>query len=189
MPRAYHNRAPVDEARFAEGDNPVVEALFSEMRRRGTVLDATLSVYVEMAGDHAANPKGPAPYCSPDLAERLTGEAWRDGVAISTGTDGFSAPADPWPALQDELVLLQDKAGMKSADVIRAATLIGAMTIRHRDEMGTVEAGKLANLVFTSQNPLLDVKAFKSVVLTVKRGAPYWRRDYRPAAVREAGSH
>jgi imidazolonepropionase-like amidohydrolase len=189
MPRAYHNRAPVDEARFAGGDNPAVEALFGDMRRRGTILDATLYVYQEMADDHAAHPKGPAPYCSAGLAERLTGEAYRDGVPISTGTDSFSAAADPWPALQDELVLLQDKAGMKSADVIRAATLVGAMTMGHQDEMGTVEAGKLANLVFTAQNPLIDVKAFKTVVLTVKRGAPYWRKDYRASPVRGEDSN
>jgi imidazolonepropionase-like amidohydrolase len=159
------------------------------MRRRGTILDATLHVYVEMADDHAAHPKGPAPYCSPGLAERLTNEAYRDGVQISAGTDGFSALADPWPALQDELVLLRDKAGMEPSDVVRAATLVGAMTIGHQGEMGTVEAGKLANLVFTAQNPLMDVRAFKSVVLTVKRGAPYWRRDFRFTPAPEEGSN
>ena len=49
--------------------------------------------------------------------------------------------------------------------------------------MGTLEPGKLANLVFTSKSPLTDVRAFRSVVLTVKRGALYWRRDYRPSPV------
>ena len=179
----------MDEAKLAGGDNVVMEALFGEMRARGTILDATLHVYQEMADDHAANPKGPAPYCSAGLAERLTGEAWRDGVPISAGTDGFSVPADPWPALQDELVLLQDKAGMKPADVVRAATLNGAMTLHHQDEMGTVEAGKLANLVFVSENPLTDARAFKTVVLTVKRGAPYWRKDFHWTPVREADSN
>jgi imidazolonepropionase-like amidohydrolase len=158
------------------------------MRRRGAILDATRYVYQEMADDHAAHPRGPAPYCSAGLAERLTNQAYRDGVPISAGTDGFSAPADPWPALQDELALLEDKAGMKSADVVRAATLTGAMTMGHQNEMGTVETGKLANLVFTSQNPLLGARAFRSVVLTVKRGVPYWRRDFRWTPVRGAGS-
>ena len=35
MPRAYHHRAGVDEARFRDGDNPVVQALFDQMRRQG----------------------------------------------------------------------------------------------------------------------------------------------------------
>jgi imidazolonepropionase-like amidohydrolase len=180
MPRAYHNRAPVDEARFAKGDNPAVESLFQAMKRRGTILDATLRVYVELGEEQAAHPKGPAPYCSADLAERLTHEAYRDGVAISAGTDGFSKAADPWPSLQNELELLQDKAGMKPVDVIRSATLIGAEAAGQAREMGTLEPGKLANLVFTAQNPLSGVKAYRTVVLTVKRGAPFWRKDYTP---------
>ena len=46
--------------------------------------------------------------------------------------------------------------------------------------MGTIAPGKLANLVFMTQDPLKDVRAFRSIVLTVKRGAQYWRKDYRP---------
>jgi imidazolonepropionase-like amidohydrolase len=182
MPRAYHNRAPVDAARFAHGDNPVVEGLFRDMKRRGTILDATLRVYVELGEQHAAHPKSPPPYCSADLAERLANEAYRDGVAISAGTDGFSGAADPWPSLQDELELLQDKAGMKPADVVRAATLVGAKAAGQAKDMGTLEPGKLANMVFTAQNPLSDVRAYRTVVLTVKRGADFWRKDYTPPA-------
>jgi imidazolonepropionase-like amidohydrolase len=179
MPRAYHNRAPVDEARVGEGDNPIIEGLFDEMRRRGTILDATLYVYGEMAAAHAAHPTGPAPYCREALAQRLTNQAYRDGVLISAGTDAFTKVADPWPSLLDELELLQDKAGMKPADVLHSATVVGAMTMHLQGEMGTLETGKLANMVFTRQDPTADVRALRSVVLTVKRGAPYWRKDYR----------
>ena len=181
MPRAYHDRAPVEEARFAKGDNPVVEGLLQDMKRRGTILDATVRIYVELAESHAAHPTGPAPYCSADLAERLTGEAYRDGVDISTGTDGFSKASDPWPSLQDELELLQNKAGMKPADVIRSATVVGAKAVGQEKDMGTVQPGKLADLVFTQKDPLKDVSAYRTVVLTVKRGAPFWRKDYVPA--------
>lgn len=178
VPRAYHDRAPVQAERFAGGPNPAVEAVMQEMKRRGTILDATLRVYAEMAAEHAAHPKGAAPYCDMQLAARLAGEAYRDGVSISTGTDSFSAPADPWPALQDELELLQDKAGMAPADVIRSATLVGAMTLHLQDEIGSIAPGKLANLVFTRQDPSKDVRALRTVVLTVKRGVRYWRAAY-----------
>ncbi len=185
MPLAYHHRAPVDATKFGAGENPVVQSLFESMRARGIILDATLLIYAEMAKDHAANPKGPAPYCSDPLAERLANQAWRDGVLISTGTDGFSPQSDPWPALQDELLLLQDKAGMPPPDVLRAATLTGAMTMHKQGEMGTIAPGKLANLVFTKDDPLKSAAAFKSVVLTVKRGAAYWRKDYPPVTAAE----
>jgi imidazolonepropionase-like amidohydrolase len=44
--------------------------------------------------------------------------------------------------------------------------------------MGTLAAGKLANLVIVSRNPLDDIKALREVVLTVKRGRAYPRSDY-----------
>jgi imidazolonepropionase-like amidohydrolase len=69
---------------------------------------------------------------------------------------------------------------MTPMDAIRSATLIGAMTIGHAKDMGTIGAGKLANLVFVAKNPLDDIANLKSVVLTVKRGVPYRRSDYRP---------
>ena len=182
MPRAYHDRAPVQEARFANGDNQTIDPLFLAMRRRGVILDATVRVYIELSRQHSAHPSGPLPYCSAELAERLTQQAYRDGVLISTGTDGFSGDEDPWPALQDELELLQNAVGMKPLDVIRAATLTGAASLGQSGEMGALKGGELANMVFTAQDPSLDVKAFRTVVLTVKRGAAFWRNDYSPAA-------
>lgn len=187
MPRAYHDRAPVQNVKFRAGDNPAVEAVMSEMKRRGVVLDATLRVYQELTQAHAAHPERPRPYCELDLAGRLTAEAYRDGVAVSAGTDGFSPPTDPWPALQDELILMQDKAGMKPLDGIRAATSTGARAIGRQDEMGVIAPGRLANLVFAKDDPAKDVRALRTLVLTVKRGVPYWRKDYTRSPGEQAG--
>ena len=180
MPGAYHHRAAVEESRFAGATPASVTALFDDMRARGTLLDATLWVYDEMAADHAAHPGGAAPYCSDTLAARLTHEAFEHGVIISAGTDGFSEASDPWPALQDELVLLQDKAHMPPLAVIRAATWAGAYAFGHEAETGTIAEGKLANLAFTTADPSKDVRALKTVTLTVKRGVRFWRKDWRP---------
>ena len=177
IPHAYHKRAPVDEAKFANGIDPSVAKVFADMKAHDIILDATLLVYEEMAADYAADPKGPKPYCAPTLASRLTTAAYRAGVMISTGTDSSSKPENPWPVLQDEMELLQDKAGLKPIDVIRAATLTGAMTMHQDDKMGSIAAGKLANIVFTRDDPTKSVHAYRSLVLTVKRGAPFWRKD------------
>jgi imidazolonepropionase-like amidohydrolase len=180
-PRAYHNRAPVEDARFAGGDNPVVEGLLQDIKRRGVILDATNYVYVAMAEGYAkAGGKGPKPYCSPELAEKITAEAHRDGVEISVGTDSFSPSTDPYPALQGEMEILVDKAGMSPMDAIRSATLIGARAAGREREMGSIEPGKLANLVFVSADPLTDIRALRQVTLVVKRGTAYPRTDYRP---------
>jgi len=178
MPGAYHNRAAVEADRFAGATPASVTVLFDDMHARGTLLDATLWVYDEMAAEHAAHPGGPAPYCSDTLAARLTHEAFEHGVIISAGTDGFSGASDPWPALQDELILLQDKAHMPPMAVIHAATWAGAYAFGHEAETGTIAEGKLANLAFTTADPSKDVKALKTVTLTVKRGVRYWRKDY-----------
>lgn len=185
MPPAYAHRAPVDEDRVAGGDNPAVERLFEIIRERGTILDATLWVYSQMADEHAAHPKGPAPYCTPELAQRLAHQAYRSGDLIATGTDGFPPWSELWPALQGEMILLQDKAGMKPIDVLRAATLTGDKAVGLPFDAGVIAPGMLADMVFVSQDPLSDVRAFRSVVLTVKRGRQYWRKDYPPVTQAE----
>jgi imidazolonepropionase-like amidohydrolase len=185
MPRAYHHRAGVDEAKFVGGVDPSVQRLFERIHDKGVVLDATLWVYAEMSREHAADPKGPAPYCSEALAARLTHAAWAAGDVLSTGTDGFAPASDPWPALDDEMALLQDEARIPAADVLRAATLGGARATGQTD-IGTIEPGKLANLVFLREDPLKDARAFRSVVLTVKRGKEFWRRDFTPVTAAEA---
>jgi len=181
MPDRYSPRPPVDEARFSGATPPSVSALYQDMRARGTVLDATLWVYDEMARAQAAHPGGAAPYCSAALAERLTTEAWRAGVIISAGTDGFADKDDLWPALQDELTLLHDGAGLSLLATLQAATLNGAKAMGDEQDLGVLEPGKLADIAFLTRDPLTDVDAYKTVTLTVKRGIRFPRSDYRPA--------
>jgi imidazolonepropionase-like amidohydrolase len=178
-PRSYQERFPVDYSKFRDGDNPVMAGLFREMRRRNIILDATVRVYVE--GEKAAAKRpGKPPLCTADLAERLTNQAWREGVAISAGTDGETPAADPYPSLHEELILLAEKTGMPPAQVIRSATLIGAMTIGRERSMGSVEPGKLANLLVVAKNPLESLRNLRTVLMIVKRGRRYSRADFRP---------
>jgi imidazolonepropionase-like amidohydrolase len=181
MPAAYHNRAPVEEDKFASG-NSAVGQLFEEMKRRGTILDATLWVYDVMWKVPNASP---GPYCSLALAEKLAAEAHRAGVEISAGTDSEAPWRERYPALLHELLLLVHAAGLTTAEALRASSLIGARTIGQEKEMGTLEAGKLANIVFTAKNPLDDIDNLQSVTMTVKRGKLYRRSDYRPIVKEE----
>lgn len=184
-PSSYQGRFPVDYARFAGGDNAVMAALFRQMRRRGTLLDATERVYAEAERRAAANPGGKPFHCTAGLAARLINQAWRAGVAISAGTDGFAGRDSLFPALHEELLLLARKAGMPPAEVIRSATLIGARAIGQERVMGTVAPGKLANLVVLAKNPLEDIANLNSIVFTIKRGRRFDRADYRPVTPQE----
>lgn len=184
-PGAYHRRPAVQDDKLQTPDDPVMAGLFATMKAKGQVLDATLWVYEELSRAAAANPAGPKPYCTVPVAARLTNQAWRAGVTISAGTDGFSPGTSPWPALQDEMGYLQDSAGLPPLEVLRAATLNGARALGKQDEMGTITPGKLANLVFLKADPSRSVQAFRTVTLTVKRGGLFWRRDYRPVTKAE----
>jgi imidazolonepropionase-like amidohydrolase len=174
-PDSYQHRFPVDASLFAS-DNPVMAKLFADMARRGTILDATIHVYREV--EAAAKDRRKPPQCTVALAGKLTNQAYRSGVVISTGTDGDTPISEPWPALFDELQLLHDSAGLPSMEVVKAATLNGAKAAGQEKDMGSIEAGKLANMVVLAKNPLVDVRNFQSVVLTVKRGRQFPREDY-----------
>lgn len=174
-PDSYQHRFPVEESLF-ERDNPITAKLFAEMARRGTVLDATLHVYREVEG--AARKQNKPPLCTIALAGKLTNQAYRAGVPISAGTDGDTPADDPWPALFDELQLLHEAAGLPQMAVVQAATMNGAEAMGEVRDMGSIEPGKLANMVVLERNPLDDVRNFRSVVLTVKRGRRFPRVEF-----------
>jgi imidazolonepropionase-like amidohydrolase len=180
MPPAYHNRPPVDAKRLA--DPHALDALLADMKRRGTILDATLYVYQVLDRMKDANPP---PYCTLKLASRLLGEAYRAGIPISAGTDADTDWKEPMPALADEMALLV-KAGLTPMDAIRAATSVAARAIGESRDMGTIERGKLANIAFLAKDPLADIAHAKSVTLTLKRGKAFWRRDFKPITRAEA---
>jgi imidazolonepropionase-like amidohydrolase len=178
-PGSYQDRAKIAvDASLFERDNPVMTALFADMKRRGTILDAT--VYVYQFAEKREREAGRTPFCTEALAARLTNHAYRAGVKISAGTDADTPAADPWPALFGEFELLAGPVGMKPAEVIRAATLTGAEAMAQAKDMGTIEPGKLANLVVLSADPLASARNLRSVVLTVKRGRRFSRADYKP---------
>ena len=183
-PSRYEEREkfPIDPAPFANGKNETMARLFGQMKERGIILDATVYVYHTIERMRAQHPEDapPPPFCSAALAEILTAQAHREGVTIAVGTDSFSETEDLYPAEQGEMELLVRHAGMTPLEAIHSATLIGARTMRLEKEMGSIEPGKLANLVFLSANPLEDIAALRSVTLTVKRGVQFPREKYRP---------
>jgi imidazolonepropionase-like amidohydrolase len=69
---------------------------------------------------------------------------------------------------------------MSSADVIRSATLIGARAAGQEHDMGTIEPGKLANMVVLRRNPLDDIDNLRSIEMTIKRGRSFVRADFQP---------
>ena len=192
-PQRYQEREqfPIDPAPFINGDNKIMSSLFALMKERKVILDATNYVFETIEQMRARNPENapPPPYCSSKLAELLTAQAYKQGVLISAGTDSFAPAEDLYPALQGEIEILVKKVGMTPIDALRSATIISAMSMGQQAEMGTLELGKLANIVFLSANPLEDIAAVRQVVCTVKRGIQHPRKNYVPITKAEVEGH
>lgn len=92
--------------------------------------------------------------------------AVQGGVNIAFGTDsGVSTHGDN--AREFELMV---EAGMTPAEAIRAATVGAADLCGLGDEIGTIEAGKVADIVAVEGNPLEDISAMWDVVFVMKSG-------------------
>jgi len=79
------------------------------------------------------------------------------GGRVSVGTDSGYIYQTYGFAYVRELELLQE-AGFHPLEVVRAATLHGAQALRMEQEIGSVEPGKLADLVVVPENPLANFK-------------------------------
>jgi imidazolonepropionase-like amidohydrolase len=167
---SYENKAPVEADKLMR-PNAKMDALFAEMKRRGTILDATLSVY----------DGSPTRVCPLNISDFLAHEAHQAGVDISAGTDDDPDWKDPDSALDAEIELLVHKAGMTPAQALRSATLIGARTVGMENKVGSIQANQEADFVVLEKNPLEDIAAIRTVTLVVKHGIRYPRSEYKPA--------
>ena len=122
--------------------------------------------------------RGVRPRCETADAIALTRRAYEAGVMIAAGTDGMTPPDSTFPALHEEIRLLNEEVGMPLLDVLKAASLHGAVALGMDDRIGTLEPGKHANIVFLREDPLAGAESLRSVELTVKRGTLYYRQDF-----------
>lgn len=176
---SYRDKRPI-EPESVRADDPRLARLFALMREHGTVLDATAGLWTrDEDPDPAAAARARA---NTELAARLTARAHRAGVAVSAGTDYETDRGDPWPALHRELAFLVDRCGFSPAEALRAATAVGAHAAGIAADAGTVEPGKLANLVVLAGDPTHDIAELAGVELVVKRGRALPRADYATEA-------
>jgi imidazolonepropionase-like amidohydrolase len=109
-------------------------------------------------------------------------KAIKMGVKIALGTDQFPyEPNDGTTATIREAQYYVE-AGMAPLQALRSATIETATMLGIADRLGTIEQGKLADLVITDADPSKDIKALRSIRLVMKGGVVY-RNDLRPTGV------
>lgn len=94
--------------------------------------------------------------------------ALRFDVPVAVGSDGGPGGL----STQLELELLQEN-GMSPTEVLTAATYGGAATMGWEEEVGSVEVGKLADLVILEAVPRADIRNCRKIAWVIKGGNPY----------------
>jgi imidazolonepropionase-like amidohydrolase len=102
---------------------------------------------------------------------KLVGHMHRAGVPLLAGTDAPFPLVAPGLSLHEELALLVE-AGLSTAEALRTATLNPARCLGREKDLGTVDAGKLADLVLLSGDPLADVRNTRTVAGVWVGGRP-----------------
>ena len=99
------------------------------------------------------------------------GRAYRAGVKIAFGTDASVYPHGQ-NAHEFELMV---QAGMPPMFALQAATTHAAELLKHDKDLGSLSAGKLADVVAVPGNPLDDISLMKRVSFVMKDGVVYKR--------------
>ena len=158
--------------------------LFRRFARNGTTYDPTLVAYrtfmqeaVDLAPKDASYTKAAAGRTKMfNRFVQLVGLMRHAGVQVITGTDfGIRPETVPYPVpmpgvdLHDELKLFVE-GGFTPMEALQAATLFPARILRVADRLGTVEAGKEADLVLLDADPLADIGNTRRIAAVVVRG-------------------
>jgi imidazolonepropionase-like amidohydrolase len=108
------------------------------------------------------------------------------GVTLVAGTDLGAVLVYPGSSLHDELVLLVERIGMTPLEALQSATRHAAGFFGLQHMVGTIEPGKLADLVLLDADPLHDIRNTRRITAVLTAGRYFDRAalDALPAAAR-----
>ena len=170
-------------ATVGSAHDPRVLAALDAMARRGTFFEPTLDAVRHSVASYDARSRR-IPSIQEDYARaaarfgvEVTREAVKRGVPISAGSDHVAyGPVRDRASLYGELQFLVDSIPMSPTAALLAATRDAARAIggEAAERVGTIEAGRYADLVLLSKDPLEDIRNLESVEL-VMQGGRLWR--------------
>ncbi len=94
------------------------------------------------------------------------GSAYEAGVKIAFGTD---SAVTKHGENADEFGMMVD-SGMTEMDAIRSATVVAAALIEMSETLGTIEPGKIADIIAVAASPLDDITVLEDVAVVIKEG-------------------
>jgi imidazolonepropionase-like amidohydrolase len=151
----------------ADLDGPRARAIISLLAERGTYLSPTLAIFERRAGDKDTKDVHVGGF---KKMLEFTGRARRAGVRVVVGSHSAVPHAERGWAYQRELELLVG-AGLTPMQTIVAATSENARFFRVEERLGSVEPGKLADLLLVEGDPLRDITVMRNVRRVMLGGA------------------
>lgn len=134
--------------------------------RSGTFISPTLAVFERRAGDRGATEVHTRGH---GQMMKFVGMVKRAGGRVVVGSHSSVPHAERGWAYQRELELLVE-SGLTPMEALVAATSENARFFRVEDRLGSIEAGKLADLVLIDGNPLADIAAMRRVKRVMLNG-------------------
>jgi imidazolonepropionase-like amidohydrolase len=180
-------------------DNATAQALFAEFLKNGTWQCPTLTLLHAYTDEPSAADESRLNYLSKELraefdagyyqhfpaearawtvsmrkaelgeSMKIVGLMYRTGVPILAGTDAMNPHCFPGFGIHDELALLVD-AGLPPLAALQTATRNAAQFMGQLDRRGTIEAGKIADLVLLDKDPLADIHNTRTIEAIVLNG-------------------
>jgi imidazolonepropionase-like amidohydrolase len=147
------------------------------MREHGTWYVPTMSAgefttqHASMAGYYPPEVAAKAAKVGPQLMATAT-RAYRAGLKIAFGTDAGVYPNGD-NAHEFELMV---RAGIPPVKALQSATISAAELLRKSEDLGSIEAGKLADIVAVTGDPLVDIGVMRSVEFVMKDGRVFKRK-------------
>jgi imidazolonepropionase-like amidohydrolase len=146
------------------------------MKEHGTWYVPTMSAgefvtqHASMAGYYPPEVAAKAAKVGPQLMATAT-RAYRAGLKIAFGTDAGVYPNGD-NAHEFELMV---RAGIPPVKTLQSATIGAAELLRKSEDLGSIEAGKLADIVAVTGDPLVDIGVMRSVEFVMKDGKVFKR--------------
>jgi imidazolonepropionase-like amidohydrolase len=147
-------------------NSPKVDSLCKFLVRKGTFVSPTLGPFEYQPSVDSTDTVKLNGFKN---MKAVTGKMKKAGVRIVVGSHANVPYAELGWAFQHEMELLAE-SGLSTAEVIVAATIQNARYFKIDQRLGSIEKGKIADLVLVKGNPLADIKACRNIERVMLNG-------------------
>ena len=156
---------------------PDEEVIEMAKKRKDVVFVSTLSIAQRLVteGEKAGYPPWVVTKAKEvtEITTKNIAKLHKAGLTIACGTDFLGSPLLKMGTNAMELELLVEQCGFKPMDAIVAATQNGAKACGLENQIGTIEKGKLADIIIVDGDPLKDIKVLQEknkIKMVMKEG-------------------